>query len=140
FLTVPTVAADGVEVESGVVRQLARLLDIEAFQILGPGVAHIQCTRLARDLACDFETDEHTAYAAVALSVRRPEAVNYDGLGGDTLLNPGQFLHHEYLTEGGHDRFITALAPDISWARLPGDRPPLCERIRRTLEPFREQR
>jgi hypothetical protein len=140
FYTVPTVAADGSELESGVVRHLARLLDIRAFQILGPGAAAVRCTRLARDLACDFETDEHTAYAAVALSVRRPEAVNYDGLGGDTLINPGQFLRHEYLTEGGHDRFIAALAPDTSWARLPGDRPPLCERVRRVLEPFRGQR
>ncbi|HEX5580275.1 MAG TPA: asparagine synthase-related protein, partial [Gemmatimonadaceae bacterium] len=140
LFTVPTVSADGSEIESGIVRHLARQLDLDAFQVRVPTGDDLQLTRSVRDLGCDFETDEHAVYAATALSIRRPDAVNFDGLAGDTLINPGNFLRHEYLAEGGDERFLASITPDISWVNIPGDRPPLRERIAGLWAPLRGQR
>lgn len=140
LVTVPLVRPDGIEIESGIVRHLAELLGMTVTRVAPPTGADMSFMRTARDLGCDFETDEHSVYATTALALRRPASVNFDGLAGDTLLNPGIFLSHEFLAEGGDELFLRALVPPPMSVRIPGDLPPLEDRIREMWSPYRGHR
>lgn len=92
----------------------------------------------ARDAYTDFEANEHSVYALFAQAGVR-NGINFDGMAGDTLLNPGRFVAAEYLGEGGEARFLRSLelSGGGDWVRFPPDGDPFSERVRAQWMPFR---
>jgi hypothetical protein len=133
--TVPEIGEDGREFESAIVRELCRVAHLQGYTISPPTVAdRFQVGRM-RDLATDFESDEHNFSTILAMGLDCPDKVNYDGLAAGSQLS-GAFVKPAYFESGGDARFLADLPPPArDWLALPKvDAPPLAARVRSFLQ------
>lgn len=133
--TVPDVREDGTEFESAIVRELCRTVDIDGTLIYPLTVADRIRVRQVRDLATDFESDEHNVSTVLAMGVDCHDRVNFDGLAAGSQLS-GSFMDPAYFSPGGKDRFMAAWPrPVRDWLRLPrGDASAITTRARAELD------
>lgn len=138
LLTVALPKADGRDVESAITEMVAREAGLPLNVVRPTGPGSVAWAADARDAYADFETDEHGVYALIAAASGTRAAVNFDGLSGDTLLNPAQFVSKGYLGAGGEERFLATMSAGGHWLRLPSSGEPFAERLRRVWSGMRE--
>ncbi|HLV26177.1 MAG TPA: hypothetical protein VKZ41_07670, partial [Gemmatimonadales bacterium] len=138
LLTVALPKADGRDEESAITEMVARAAGLPLSVVRPAGAEAVSWAADARDAYADFETDEHGVYSLIAAATGVRAAVNFDGLSGDTLLNPAQFVRKEYLGVDGEERFLAAMCAGGEWLDLPADGEPFAQRVRRVWGEIRE--
>ncbi len=128
--TVPDIKPDGVEFESALVRDLCEHVGIPAYRVCPPSVEMIPDVLRIRDLMVDFESDEHGYATVLAMALRSPDGLNFDGFIGDVVVN-GVRLAIEHCAPSGGDLFRDQVLASVSapWCRFPVTGPPLAERL-----------
>ncbi len=138
LLTVENPRRSGREEEGAITEQVAAAAGLPLTVIRPASPAAVEWGADARDGYADFETDEHGIYSLIAAATGTRAAVNFDGLAGDTLLNPAQFVRREYLGEGGEERFLAAMTRGGEWVNLPRVGKSFPERLREVWQSIRE--
>lgn len=134
--TMPAVQPDGSEYESGIVAAVCRKYGVPGSRVAPSSPREHALVHEVRDFALDFESHEHYLAAVLAVALRKPGSVNYDGLGAGILIN-GAFLKPEYFLEGGDRKFRSTLSTRFrSWFSVPRSHPPLRERLTEYLDGF----
>lgn len=133
--TVPEILADGREIESSIVKQACESVGVQANSVSPQSVFDRMQLRAMRDLATDFESDEHEFLMVLAMGLDCHDKVNFDGLAAGTQLM-GSFVRDEHFQAGGQERFMSLLPQSApTWLNLPKpESPPFEERIRAELE------
>ncbi|MES1930688.1 hypothetical protein SADO_15609 [Salinisphaera dokdonensis CL-ES53] len=133
--TVPEVRPDGSEYESAIVAQLCRDAGIEGYAVYPSSVADRVAVGDARDLASDFQSDEHCFSVTLAMAVAPGGRVNFDGLAAGSQLS-GSFVNPRLFQDGANEVFLASLPCSVRrWLSIPpSDAPPLAERVRQQLE------
>jgi hypothetical protein len=103
--TVPDIQPDGTEHESRIVSALCQQYGITGYRVYPDSVAGRQRVFDIRDLATDFESDEHRYATILAMALDCHNKVNFDGLGGDVLVS-AVLLNKSYFQADGQKRFI----------------------------------
>lgn len=140
LITVPAYRSDGTEVESGIVRLVASHLGLEASAVVNRRESDLVPVLSARDAAVDFETHEHVLYGAVACAARGIGQLNFDGLAGDTLMNPGKYLLPKYLGPDGQGQFLREMLELPAPLQLPEPREAFADRMTAIWDSCRNDR
>lgn len=138
LLTVANPRPDGREEECAITERVAKAAGLPLKVVRPVNPSATEWGAQARDAYADFETDEHGVYALVAAAVGVRSAVNFDGLAGDTLLNPAQFVRRDYLRAGGEERFLAAMSDGGQWVKFPTGDDSFAVRLQRQWNAIRE--
>jgi hypothetical protein len=134
--TVPIVQPDGTDSEAEVARALARRHELLCHVVWPEGPASEPDARRVRDLLTDFESGEHVWSTMLTLALGPRGAVNFDGFGGDVFVG-GAYLKPGYFRDLEHFE-AKYFHLEWDWLRLPSTDPPLGERLRNFVAPYRE--
>jgi len=134
--TVPIVKPDGTDSEAEVARALARRNGLPCHVVWPDDPSSEPGVRRVRDLLTDFESGEHVWSTMLTMALGPRSAVNLDGFGGDVFVG-GAYLKPGYFRDvESFERQYFEL--EWEWLRLPEVDPPLGDRLRRFVAPYRE--